>query len=180
MSYREFRLGVTIADISDVETGDSAAIKSLFALLGITPPETSLAAIYDSFYDCEAASTRGSPAGRGGRGDVVILVSDSDNNVFLAVDMYNESTDQMNAVGIEISAPAKCGEQVAKALASLRSTAEVYSALLDGNLGVRESLAVEEFPRVVNDNGREVMQNVHVFRGGRRIHSSAVRNVDAR
>jgi hypothetical protein len=43
MEYREFKLAVPLWDISDEEEGDTPAIRSLFSLLAVTPPENSLA-----------------------------------------------------------------------------------------------------------------------------------------
>ena len=173
MTYREFKLGVPIWDISDDDDGDTPAIRSLFSLLSVTPPERSLASLYHSFYDYSAARYNGDPWGRIGRGDVLIFISDPDENSFIAIDMFDEATDQMNMVEIDISAPEALADEVAAILKSIRLSAEVASALLDGNLGIREALSVEGFPRLVKNHDTEVVQHALYFRSGRAIHATS-------
>jgi hypothetical protein len=172
MEYREFKLRVPIWDISDAADGDSAAMRSLFRQLSVTPPDRSLASLYDSFYDYSAAQYSGDPHGRIGRGDVLIFVSDADDLSFIAIDMFDEASDQMNTVGIKICAPDVCGDEIARILESIKSTAEVSSALLQGSLGLQESLSIQNFPRLVQSHDTEVLQHAQVFRGGRLIQTT--------
>ena len=175
MTYCEFKLGVPIWDISDDEDGDSPAIRSLFNLLSITPPETSLDSLYDSFYDYSTAKYMGDPWGRIGRGDVLIFFSDTDVNTFIAIDMFNEATDQMSIIGIEVCASRDCMAEIKKILQSIRSSAEVASVLLAGNLGLREELTVNKFPRLVQNHDTEVLQHAQVFQGGKLTHDTRSR-----
>lgn len=173
MTFREFKLRVPVWDISDDDDGDCAAIGSLFAILSVTPPKTSLARLYDSFYDHSAARYVGDPYGRIGRGDVLIFVSDADNDCLIAIDMFDEATDQMNTIEIEIRAPDDRANEIEQILQSIRSSAEVASALLQGNLGIKESLAIENFPRRVPNHDTEAVQQAQVFRGGCLIHATS-------
>jgi len=172
MTYSEFKLRVPIHDISDDDDGDSAAIGRLFAILSVTPAETSLARLYHSFYDYSAARYNGDPYGRIGRGDVLIFTSDADNDCFIAFDMFDEATDQMNTIGIEIRGPDDRANEIEQILKSIRSSAQVASALLQGNLGIRESLAIENFPRRVPNHNTEAIQQARVFQGGCLIHAT--------
>ncbi|QDT99263.1 MBL fold metallo-hydrolase [Gimesia aquarii] len=171
LAYREFKLGVPIWDISDDDC-DSPLIRTLFTILSVTPLKTSLLNNYDSFYDYSAARYNGDPNARCGRGDILIFVSDSDDNSFIAIDMFEEATDSMNLIGIEICAPQTCADEIAGIMQSIRSSAEVSTALLDGNLGLREDLAIDNFPRLVPNHDTEVLQHAQVYRGGSLIHAT--------
>lgn len=173
MAYREFKLGVPIWDISDDDKGDSHLVRKLFTILGVTPPATSLMEIYLSFYDEAAAEYVGDPDARANRGDLFVFRSETDDKTLIAFDMFDSPTDAMNVVSIAISAPRDCGDEIAGVLESIRSSGEVTTALLDGNLGVQEELAKENFPRTVSEtDGEEVWQHVRVYRGGKMIQTS--------
>ena len=166
VAYREFKLRVPIGDISDDEDGDSAAVRSLFAILSVTPPDTPLVCLYDSFYDHSAARYPGDPCGRIGRGEVLIFSGDTDDECFIAIDMFHEATDQMNTIAIALRGPKRCAREIVRVLESVRSSAEVASAVLQGNLGIKEAFAIENFPRLVANCDTEVLQHAQVFRGG--------------
>jgi len=172
MPYHEFKLRVPIWDISNHDEGNTPAIRSLFSLLSVTPPNSSLASLYNSFYDNSAAEHIGDPAGRFGRGVVLIFISETDENSFIAIDMFLEATDQMNTVEIGICAPESCANEVAAIMKSIRLSAEVASALLEGNLGMRGTLSRNGFPRVVTNHKTEVIQHAQFFRGGKLIDAT--------
>ncbi|WP_145370846.1 hypothetical protein [Maioricimonas rarisocia] len=171
--YREFKLRVPIWDISDDDDGDCSDIASVFAILSVTPPETPLARLYDSFYDVSAARYNGDPHGRIGRGDVLIFLSDADDECFIAIDLFDEDTDQMNTIGIGLRAPSDRAQEIERHLQSIRSSAEVASALLQGDLGIKDSHSVEHFPRVVPNHDTEAVQHAQFFRGGCLIHATS-------
>ena len=156
-TYREFKLRVAIWDISDHD-GDSIQIESLFAILSVTPHESSLARLYDSFYDYSAARYNGDPYGRIGRGDLLIFTHDVDDDCFISIDMFDEATDQMNTIEIALRTPNDRANDIEQILQSIRSSAEVASALLQGDLGLKESLAIENFPRTVPNSDTDAIQ----------------------
>lgn len=168
-NYCEYRLRVPIWDISDDVVGDSDAIRSLFATLNVPPPEAPLHLLYEQFYDYTAAP----PYGRKGRGDVLIFASDVDDACFIAIDMFDEVTDQMNTVGIELRVRRDCAEKVRGLLQSIRSSAEVSSVLLEGELGIIESLAPENFPRQVQGHDGVAMQHAQFFRSGCLVYATS-------
>ncbi|WP_442483455.1 hypothetical protein [Aeoliella sp. SH292] len=168
-NYCEFKLRVPIGDISDDTFGDIDVIRSLFATLYVTPPEASLDRLYEQFYDYTAAH----PNGRKGRGDVLIFASDADDECFMAIDMFDDVTDQMNTVGIELRVPRDCADKVRGLLQSIRSSAEVSSALLEGDLGIKESLAAENFPRHVQGHGGVTIQHAQFFRRGCLVYATS-------
>jgi len=169
MPYREFKLRVPIGDISNRDEGESLTIRSLFTTLSVTPPKEFLANLYDSFYHYPSAKYPGDPWGRIGRGDMLIFAGDSDQDTLIAIDMFDKATDQMNTVEILVSCPESFAGEVASAMQSIKSSAEVSSALLEGNLGIRETLRTNCFPRLVTNNNTKVMQYARFFRGGRAL-----------
>ncbi|QGJ71408.1 Hypothetical protein PBC10988_31130 [Planctomycetales bacterium 10988] len=178
MNYQEFKLLVPIWDISeevgdDEEEIDSKEIQSLFRLLSIVPPPQSLSDLYHSFYDESAAKYQGDPTPRMNRGDFILFQNAVDENVFLAIDMFNEPTDQMATIHLFVSVPLALADQAGKLLKTIRAEAEISSALLEGNLGIREELALENFPRLVPSLDRKVPQHVQVYRYGKIIYQSA-------
>ncbi|MBM81646.1 MAG: hypothetical protein CMJ78_13790 [Planctomycetaceae bacterium] len=170
-TYREFKLRVPIWDISD-DDGDSTNTESLFAILSVTPHHTSLAQLYDSFHDYSAARDDGDPYGRIGRGDLFIFTSDVDDDCFIAIDMFDEATDQMNTIEIAIRTPEDRANNIEQILQSIRSSAEVATALLQGDLGLKESLTIENFPRIIPNHDTEAVQQAQVYRGGCLIHTT--------
>ena len=171
MGYQEFKLTVPIWDLSD-ESGerDSADVTALFALLDVTPPRTTLDDLYDSFFDSSAV--RGYPYGRIGRGDLCMFLSNTNDETFIAFDMFNEATDQMNGVSIQVRAPERHADEIRRLMQSIRTGAEAASALLHGDLGLQAELALGNFPRRVKNHDAEVLQDVQVFKDGQLLHSS--------
>jgi hypothetical protein len=153
MNYCEFELSVPIYDLSQEDEGDCVEMRELFALLEIATPGTTLA----SLYHC---------------GDLLLFLSEKDEQSFIAVDMFAQPTDQMNTVVVTVRAPFNLKDDVYTLMKSLRAAAEVFSALLHGNLGRAGSLAPDKFPRVVTDHDFEAVQHIQVFRGGSVVYTS--------
>jgi hypothetical protein len=103
---------------------------------------------------------------------MVIFVSDTDTNALIAFDMFQEPTDQMSSVEIEVCAPMPHADEVAAILRTIRSSAEVASALLDGNLGIRETLLTERFPRYLMVHGEKLRQDAQFFCRGKVVHAT--------
>lgn len=164
MQYIDFKLHVPIVDLTDLdndEDNDSEAVAALFNVLSVTRPNETLYAIYNSFNDPRYAA----PYSRMGRGDVMMFVSDADENVFISIDMYAEPTDQMGSVGIEIRAPQTDSPTIRMLLAEIRTAAEVASALLEGDLGLENRLS-----SVMERRGK-ACHYTQVFRKGELIYS---------
>ena len=172
MSYREFNLQVPIWDLCDDDECDTPAIRSLFSLLSVTSPYSPLVSLYHSFYDYSSARYLGDPNASIGRGDMLIFIGDADENSLIAIDTFREATDQMNTVEIDVCSPPSVAEEVATIMKSISLSAEVSSALLDGNLGIREKLSMSNFPRHVASHNSHVMQHAQFFRGGKVIHTT--------
>jgi hypothetical protein len=174
MAYEEFQVRVPIWDLSTAE-GDSEETGSLFEILNVTRMKTSLRAKYDSYYDDTVAGpwgrTRG-PWGRVGRGDLRMFLSNTDDDTFIAVDMFDEATDQMNTVSLEVRAQACSALQVCALMQSIRAGAEVASDLLQGNLGIKETLAFGNFPRHVKNHMSTALQHIQVYKNGKLLCSS--------
>lgn len=159
-------MGAPIWDISD-DDEDSPLIQSLFHLLRVTPPEASLLELYLSFTDYSTGYRN-----RINRGDFLFFLSDDEDKSFLGFDMFADPTDSMDVVSIIVCAPYAHGDEIKEVLESIRDSAEVFTALLDGNLGVQEDCAIKNFPRIMSHDDPIVVQHAQVFRGGKLIHQT--------
>jgi hypothetical protein len=172
MNYVEFRLTVPIGALVGEDFKDRVEICAVCEQLGITRLEESLGEQYDSFFDFASARYLGDPNGRSGHGDVRVFQADSDDQIFLSVDMFSEATDQMNTVQVGVRCTEFQDAIVSMLLRTIRLDAEVSSALLKGNLGIGEELATRKFPRKVDNNGNTTLQHISIYRSGKLLWSS--------
>lgn len=164
MGYMEFRLSVPISDLGDDDSQDRPEVVALFAVLGISPVELSLSDQYRSYYDW-TEHYHGNT--RVNRGDVRIYRSETESKTFLSVDMFKEATDWMGMVELCVCCCESVAAKVLELLQAVRDRAEFKSALLSGNLGIQEELALKKFPRKIRSGEQITLQHVQVYCQGK-------------
>jgi hypothetical protein len=164
MGYVEFRLSVPISELDDDESHDCAEVVALFAVLGISPAELSLNDQYRTYCDW---TEHNHGNGRVNRGDVRIYRSETESKTFLSVDMFNEATDWMATVELCVCCCESVAGKVLELLQAVHDRAEFKSALLSGNLGIQEELALQKFPRKIRSGEQITLQHVQVYYQGK-------------
>lgn len=165
MSQVEFKLRVPIYDLED-DDKDCLEIQAIREAVGITWSGPSLGDQYDAFREPDSARYFGDPWARIGRGDIHLFLADQDEDSFLAIDLYQDCTDQMNTVELWVRCPSDIADRVSQLLRSIRQKAEVASALLEGDLGLRDAVSREKFPREVKDGGAVMIQHISIYHLG--------------
>ena len=170
MNYVELRLSVSIYDLFDDlgEDGkDCAEICELFKQLGITPLEQSLPEQFHYCYYVYAnIGSNGDSIREACPGDIRAFLASSDDETFLVIDLFEEATDQMSVVEIGVRCPQARVDRVLMLFRSIRERAAVASALLQGNLGLKEELQLSKFPREVINGYETALQHLSIYQGG--------------
>ena len=176
-AYQEFKCVVTIWDLSDPDdesdSTDSTLARQLFSAVGVRPPKASLLQLWRSDWSTPTqANQHQRPCSSTSNGDVLLFCDASDKKSFLAFDMYKGPTDQMETVPVMARVPSSQADETRSIMRRLKRAAEITAALLEGDLGLIDSLDLSQFPRSVADHGLETTQHLHVFRDGELAASS--------
>ena len=117
IEHTEFKLGVTVWSLETEDGKPSDEILAICRLL-------------------DADELAVSPAEMYPRADPLVLRSKADPKTFLAIDLTEDPTDQMEVVGLAVRCDERIADAIQQKLKVIRECSDIKTALLRGNLGL--------------------------------------------